>query len=43
MRRFDEARTMAALIEYDAHADEQVRRVARRHAAFHSAAAVLRC
>jgi aminoglycoside phosphotransferase family enzyme/predicted kinase len=38
MRRFDEARTMAALAERGTLGDEQVRAVARRLAAFHASA-----
>jgi aminoglycoside phosphotransferase family enzyme/predicted kinase len=41
MRRFDEARTMAAHGEAGTLTDEQVRAVARRLAAFHAAAPVL--
>ena len=41
MRRFDEARTMAALAERGELADEQVRAVARRLAAFHARAPAL--
>jgi aminoglycoside phosphotransferase family enzyme/predicted kinase len=41
MRRFDEELTMAALVEQDALADEQVRAVARRLAQFHAAAPAL--
>jgi aminoglycoside phosphotransferase family enzyme/predicted kinase len=40
MRRFDERRTMAALAERGELADEQVRAVGARVAAFHAAAAV---
>ncbi|MDP2710015.1 MAG: AAA family ATPase, partial [Solirubrobacteraceae bacterium] len=38
MRRFDEQRTMAALVERDELGDEQIRAVARRLAAFHEQA-----
>jgi aminoglycoside phosphotransferase family enzyme/predicted kinase len=38
MRRFDEDRTMAALVDRGALSEEQVRAVARRLAAFHAAA-----
>ncbi len=41
MRRFDEARTMSALSRRGELADEQLRAVARRLAAFHAAAQVL--
>lgn len=41
MRRFDEARTMAAFAETGALTDQQVRTVARRLSAFHAAAPAL--